>query len=164
MAAKEGKITTLIEPKKLPKEQERLHTPLVAAKSWRAIKLHHDGREIRPRDRRDFGGHYVLFRSSVEDCNKGDEQSRPLSLLPDAWVKRVTKEEAKRAKRNRAGKMMPNKGQHKKVVILTRAKVAPECKRQSLRDALLITVSGDREKAAVWRLDEGEVAGQTIFL
>ena len=50
----------------------------------------------------------------------------------------------------------------KKVVKWTRAKLARDFKRQSLRNALLINLSGDREKAAIWRLDESEVGGQMI--
>ena len=42
--------------------------------------------------------------------------------------------------------------------------MARDVKRHSLRNALLITVTGDREKTAMWRLDECEVAGQTICL
>ena len=76
----------------------------------------------------------------------------------------VTKEEAKRAKRKHTLKMMLNKEHHKRVVNWTRPKEARDFKRQSLRNALLITVSGDREKAAIWRLDECEVGGQTICL
>ena len=79
-------------------------------------------------------------------------------------MKRVTKEEAKRAKSNHTVKMMLKKEHHKKVVNWTRAKVARDFKRQSLRNALLITVSGDREQAAIWRLDECEVNGQAIRL
>ena len=37
-------------------------------------------------------------------------------------------------------------------------------KRQSLRNALLITVSRDRKKVAIWLLDASEVGGQTICL
>ena len=40
--------------------------------------------------------------------------------------------------------------------------MARDVKRHSLRNALLITVSGDREKTAMWRLDECDVSGQTI--
>ena len=98
----------------------------------------------------------------MEDWNDDDEPSYLLNLLPDAWVKRVTKEEAKQAKSNHTMKMMLDKEHHKKVVNWTRAKVARDFKRQSLRNALLITVSGDREKAPIWRLDESEVGGQMI--
>ena len=42
--------------------------------------------------------------------------------------------------------------------------MARDVKRHSLRNALLITVSGDREKTAMWRLDECDVSGQTIRL
>ena len=42
--------------------------------------------------------------------------------------------------------------------------MARNVKRHSLRNALLITVSGDREKTAMWRLDECDVSGQTIYL
>ena len=45
-----------------------------------------------------------------------------------------------------------------------RVKVAWHFKKQCLRNALLITVSGEREKAAIWRLDECEMGGQTICL
>ena len=55
--------------------------------------------------------------------------------------------------------MMPDKEHHKKVVNWTRAKVASDFKRQSLRNALLITVARDREKVAIWPLDESEVGG-----
>ena len=42
--------------------------------------------------------------------------------------------------------------------------MAWDFKRHSLRNALLITISADREKAAIRHLDECEVGGQTIFL
>ena len=95
VATKEGKIK---EAKKWLNEQERVDAPQVAAKRWRAIQLQHDGREICLRDWRDFRGQYTLFRRNVEDWNEGDEQARLLSMLPEASIKRVTKEEANRAK------------------------------------------------------------------
>ena len=73
-------------------------------------------------------------------------------MLPEACIKRVTKEEAKRAKSNHTLKMMLHKYHHKRVVSWTRANVAR--KKQFVWDALLITISGDREKSAIWRLDE----------
>ena len=106
VATKEGKIKTLKKVKKWLSEQERVDAPQVAAKRSRAIKLQHDGREIRLRDWRYFLGHYTLFRRNVEDWNEGDEQARLLSMLPEAWIKRVTKEEAKRGKFNHTLKMM----------------------------------------------------------
>ena len=140
VAAKEGKITTLKEARNWLNEQERMDAPQLAAKRWRALKLQLDGREIRLRDRRHFRGQYVLLRRNVEDWNEGDEQSRLLNLLPDAWVKQVTKEESKRAKRNHTVKMMLNKEHNKNLLNWTKAKVAPDFKRQSLRNALLSTV------------------------
>ena len=77
-------------------------------------------------------------------------------------MKRVMKEEAKRASSNHTVKMMLDKEHHKKVVNWTRAKVVWDLKRQSLLSALLIIVSRDHMKAAIWRLDEGEVVGRTI--
>ena len=50
------------------------------------------------------------------------------------------------------------------MVNWTRAKVARYFKRQSLLNALVITVSGAREKAAIWRLDECGMGGQRILL
>ena len=94
VATKEGKIKTLKEAKKWLNEQERVDAPQVAAKRWQSIKLQHDGREICLRDWRDFRGQYTLFRRNVEDWNEGDEQARLLSMLPEAWIKRVTKAEA----------------------------------------------------------------------
>ena len=85
-------------------------------------------------------------------------------MLPEAWIKRVTKEESKRAKSNHTVKMMLSKEYHTNVVAWTRKNVARDVKRHSLRNALLITVSGDREKTAMWRLDECELGGQTIRL
>ena len=85
-------------------------------------------------------------------------------MRPEAWIKRVTKEEAKRAKCNHTVKMMLPKEYHTNVVSWTRKNVARDVKRHSLRNALLITVSGDREKTAMWRLDECDVSGQTIRL
>ena len=164
VATKEGKIKTLKEAKKWLNEQERVDAPQVAAKRWKSIKLQHDGREIRLRDWRDFRGQYTLFRRNVEDWNEGDKQARVLSMLPEAWIKRVTKEEAKRAKSNHTVKMMLPKEYHTNVVAWTRKNVAWDVKRHSLRNALLITVSGDREKTAMWRLDECDVSGQTIRL
>ena len=164
VATKEGKIKTLKEAKKWLIEQERVDAPQVAAKRWKSIKLQHDGREIRLRDWRDFRGQYTLFRRNVEDWNEGEEQARLLSMLPEAWIKRVTKEETKRAKSNHTVKMMLPKEYHTSVVAWTRKNVARDVKRHSLRNALLITVSGDREKTAMWRLDECDVSGQTIRL
>ena len=100
----------------------------------------------------------------MEDWNEGDEQARLLSMLPEAWIKRVTKGEAKRAKSNHTLKMMLPKEYHTNVVAWTRKNVARDVKRHSLRNALLITVSGDREKTAMWRLDECDVSGQTLRL
>ena len=164
VATKEGKIETLKEAKKWLNEQERVDAPQVAAKRWKSIKLQHDGREIRLRDWRDFRGQYTLFSRNVEDWNEGDEQARLLSMLPEAWIKRVTKEEAKRAKSNHTVKMMLPKGYHTNVVAWTRKNVARDVKRHSLRNTLLITVLGDREKTAMWRVDECDVSGQTIRL
>ena len=164
MSTKEGKIKTLKGAKRWLNEQERVDAAQVAAKRWKSIKLQHDGREIRLRDWRDFRGHYTLFRRNVEDWNEGDEQARLLSMLPEAWIKRVTKEEAKRAKSNHTVKMMVPKEYHTNVVAWTRKNVVRDVKRHSLRNALLITVSGDREKTAMWRLDECELSGQTIRL
>ena len=149
VATKEGKVKTLNEAKKWLNEQERVDAPQVAAKRWKSIKLQHDGREIRLRDWRDFRGQYTLFSRNVEDWNEGDEQARLLSMLPEAWIKRVTKEEAKRAKSNHTVKMMLPKEYHTNVVAWTRKNVARDVKRHSLRNALLITVSGDREKTAM---------------
>ena len=164
VATKEGKIKTLKEAKKWLNEQERVDAPQVAAKRWKCIKLQHDGREIRLRDWRDFRGQYTLFRRNVEDWNEGDEQARLLSMLPEAWIRRVTKKEAKRAKSNHMVKMMLPKEYHTNVVPWTRKNVARDVNRHSLRNALLITVSGDREETAMWRLDECDVSGQTICL
>ena len=100
----------------------------------------------------------------MEDWNEGDEQARLLSMLPEAWIKRVTKEESKRAKSNHTVKMMLPKEYHTNVVAWAKKNVARDVKRHSLRNALLITVSGDREKTAMWRLDECELSGQTIRL
>ena len=164
VATKEGKIKTLKDAKKWLNEQERVDAPQVAAKRWKSIKLEHDGREIRLRDWRDFRGKYTLFRRNVEDWNEGDEQARLLSMLPEAWIKRVTKEESKRAKSNHTVKMMLPKQYHTNVVSWAKKNVARDVKRHSLRNALLITVSGDREKTAMWRLDDCELSGQTIRL
>ena len=60
--------------------------------------------------------------------------------------------------------MMLPKEYHSNVVAWARRNVARDVKRHSLRNALLITVSGDREKTAMWRLDEFDVSGQTICL
>ena len=138
-ATKEGRIKTLKEAKKWLNEQERVDASQVAAKRWKSIELQHDGREIRLRDWRDFRGHYTLLRRNVEDWNEGDEQARLLSMLPEAWIKRVTKEESKRAKSNHTVKMMLPKEYHTNVVALTRKNVARDVKRHSLRNALLIT-------------------------
>ena len=163
-AAKEGNIRTFKKATKWLSEHERMHAPQVAAKRWRAIKLQYDGRKICLWDWRDFRGQYILLHRNVEDWNESDEQSRLVNLLPDAWVKRVTKEEAKRAKSNHTVKLMLDKENHKNVVNCTRAKVARHFKRQSLQNGLPITVSGDRKKAAIWRLDENQVGGQMICL
>ena len=124
VATKEGKIKTLKEAKKWLNEQERVDAPQVAAKRWSAIKLQHDGREIRLRGWRDFRGQYTLFRRNVEDWNEVGEQARLPSMPPEAWIKRVTKEEAKRAKAHQTVKMMLPKEYHTNVVAWTRKNVA----------------------------------------
>ena len=164
LATKEGNIKTLKEAKKWLNEQERVDAPQVAAKRRRAIQLQHDGREIRLQDWRDLRGQYTLFRRNVEDWNEGDKQARLLSMLPEAWIKRVTKEEAKRAKFNHTFKMMLPKEYHPNVLAWTKKHVARDVKRRELRNALLITVTGDREKTRMLRLDECDVSGQTIRL
>ena len=164
VATKEGKIKTLKEAKKWLNEQDRVGAPQVAAKRWRAIKLQHDGRRIRLRDWRDFRGQYTLFRRNVEDWNEGDEQARLLSMLPEAWIKRVTKEEAKRAKFNDTFKMVLPREYHPNVLAWTRKHVARDVKRRELRNALLITITGNREKTAMMRLDECDMGGQTLCL
>ena len=141
-----------------------MNAPHVAAKRFEAIKLHHDGREIRLRDWRAFRGQYTLFHRNVEDWNEDDEQARLLSMLLEAWIRRVTKEEAERAKSNHTVKMMLSKGYHTNVVAWTRKNVTRDVRRHSLRNALLIAVTGDREKTAMWRIDECDVGGQTICL
>ena len=141
-----------------------MDAPRVAAKRWKAINLQHDGREIRLRDWRDFRGRYTLFRRNVEHWNEGGEQARLLFMLPEAWIKRVTKEKAKRAKSNHTVKMMLPKEYHTNVVAWTRKNVTPDVKRHSLRNALLISLTDDREKTAMWRLHECDVGGQTIRL
>ena len=50
VAAEKKKITTLKKANKWLYKQERVDAPQVAAKGWRAIKLQHDGQEIRLRD------------------------------------------------------------------------------------------------------------------
>ena len=85
-------------------------------------------------------------------------------MLPEAWIKRVTKDEAKRAKFNHTFKMMPPKEYHPKVLAWTHKHVARDFKRRELRNALLIGVTGDREKTAMLRLDECDVGGQTLRL
>ena len=50
------------------------------------------------------------------------------------------------------------------MVAWTKCLVVPDVKRHSLRNALLVTVTGDREKTAMWRLDECELGGQPICL
>ena len=164
VATKEGTIKTLKEAKQWLNEQERVDAPQVAAKRWRTIKSQHDGREIRLRDWQDFRGQYTLFCRNVEDWNEGDEQARLLSIVPEAWIKRVTKEEAKRAKFNHTFKMMLPKEYHPKVLAWTDKHGARDVKRRELGNALLITVTGDREKTAMLRLDECDVGGQTLRL
>ena len=85
-------------------------------------------------------------------------------MLLEAWIKRVTKEEAKRAKFNHTFKMMPPKEYHPNVLAWTKKHVARDVKRRELQNALLITVTGDRAKTAMLRLDECDVGGQTLRL
>ena len=46
----------------------------------------------------------------------------------------------------------------------TNKHVVRDVKRRELRNALLITLTGDREKTAMLRLDECDVGGQTLCL
>ena len=54
VAAIEGKMTTFKVAEKWLHEQERVNASQVATNRRRAIKLQHDGQEIRLRDWRDF--------------------------------------------------------------------------------------------------------------
>ena len=60
--------------------------------------------------------------------------------------------------------MMLKEEHHKNVVNCTGAEVPRDFKRQTLRNALLLNVSDDRIKAAIWRLVEAGEGGQTIRL
>ena len=161
---RKGNVKTLEEARKWLNEQERVDAPQVAAKRCRAIKLQHDGREIRLQDWRDFRGQYNLFRRNVEDWNEGDKQARLLSMLQESWIKRVTKEEAKRAKFNHTFKMMLPKEHHPNVFAWTKKHVARDVKRRELQNTFHITVTGERKKTAMLRSDECDVGGQTLRL
>ena len=113
---------------------------------------------------RDVRGQYTLFRRNVEDWSEGDEQACLLSMLPEAWSKRVTKEESKRAKFNHTFKMMLPREYHPNGLAWTKKHVVRDVKQPELRNALLITVTADGEKTAVLRLDECDVGGQTLRL
>ena len=67
-----------------------------------------------------------------------------------------------RAKNHHTVKMMLSKEHHKRVVRWTTRKMAPDFKKGPLGNALLTTVSGNRKKAAIWRLDDIGVGGLTI--
>ena len=114
----------------------------------------HDGKGIRLREWRDLRRQYILYYWNVEDWNEGDEQSCLLKLLPESWIKRISKEEANRAKSNHTVKTMLSKEHNKRVVKWFTRHVTRDFKKHLLRKALLITVQGDREKVVVWRLDE----------
>ena len=60
--------------------------------------------------------------------------------------------------------MMLPKEYHPKVLAWTNKHVARNVKLRELRNAFLITVTGDREKAAMLRLDECDVGRQTLCL
>ena len=164
VATKEGKIKTLKDAKKWLNGQERVDAPQVAAKRWKSIKLEHDGREIRLRDWRDFRGKYTLFRRNLEDWNEGDEQARLLSMLPGSMDQEGHQGGIQEGQVQPHGQDDAPKEYHTNVVSWAKKNVARDVKRHSLRNALLITVSGDREKTAIWRLDDCELSGQTIRL
>ena len=126
--------------------------------------MQHDGKDIRQGEWRNFCRQYVLFCRNVEDGEEDDEQSFLLNLLPEAWVKRAPKQQAKRVKSKQTVELMLNKEQNKLVVSWTRSNVARDLKRQSLRNALLFTVLVGCEKAAIWCLDKCEVGGQKSCL
>ena len=60
--------------------------------------------------------------------------------------------------------MMLPKEYHPNVLAWTKKHVARDVRRRELRNALLITVTGDRDKTAMLRLDECGVGGQTLRL
>ena len=149
VTANEGKIR---DAKKWLSSQEGLDAPQITAKRWRAIQLQHDGKNIHQREWRHFRGQYALFRRKVEDCKEGHWPSCLLNLLLAAWVKRVTKEEAIKAKGNHSVKMMLNKEHHRKVVPAVPAERPPHyCVRESREGRIL-------------RLEECEVGSQAIRL
>ena len=66
----------------------------------------------------------------MKDWNKGEEPSCLLNLLPDTWVKRVTKEEREESQEKPHRQDDAKKQEHhKKVVISTKANVARDFKR-----------------------------------
>ena len=60
--------------------------------------------------------------------------------------------------------MMLPREYHPNVFAWTKKHVARDVKRRELRNALLITSTGDRERTAMLRLDECDVGGQTLRL
>ena len=58
--------------------------------------------------------------------------------------------------------MMLPREYHPNVLAWTKKHVARDVRRRELQNALVTTVTGDREKTAMLRLDECDVGGQTL--
>ena len=129
----------------------------VAAENWRAIKLQHDGKDIRLREWREFLGQDVLYLRNVEDSNQGDKQPCMVNRLPESRIKPVSKEEAKGTKSYHTVTMMISKVLRKRVINWSTKNVARHVKEHSLQNALLLTVRGHRQNPAVWKLDQDEL-------
>ena len=142
-----------------------MDAPQVAAKRWKSIKLEHDGREIRLREV--AGLPEGNTPSSAATWRIGTRVTSRLACSP-CCRKHGSRGSPRRNPRgpsaNHTVKMMLPKEYHTNVVSWAKKNVARDVKRHSLRNALLITVSGDREKTAIWRLDDCELSGQTIRL
>ena len=163
VATKEGKIKTLKDAKKWLNEQERVDAPQVAAKRWKSIKLSMmDGRSAYESGETSEGS----TPSSAATWRIGTRVTSRLACSP-CYRKHGSRGSPRR---NPRGPVQPHgqddapQGVSYERGELGEEERGPGCQRHSLRNALLITVSGDREKTAIWRLDDCELSGQTIRL
>ena len=146
-----GKSRTLKDAKKWLNEQERVDAPQVAAKRWKSIKLELDGREIRLR------GTGVTSEgntpSSAAMWRIGTRVTSRLACSPCCrkhGSRGSPRRESKRAKSNHTVMMMLPKEYHTNVVSWAKKERGHGMSNGTpLRNALLITVSGDREKTAI---------------
>ncbi len=159
---RDGKIHDYASSLAWLEEMERIDAPELALKRWHDVKLVHNNVDVALLEWKDFLRDYFLYRDRVEDWNESHEVGRLISMLPKGWRTRVTKEEAKRARRRFTAKIHVTQASHQSILNHIENKVSPTAEAVSLQNALVVTVDGEREWQALQLLKARTIKGTPI--